>query len=56
MLDFLGGDDAEVGDLGKPGAAVAGHEDVFRLDVAVDHAFGVGRAEAFGDLAGDGEG
>ncbi len=32
------------------------HENVFRLDVAVDHSFGVGRAEAFGDLAGDGEG
>ena len=53
---LLGGHDAEVGDLGKPCGGVALQENVFRLDVAVDHAFGVGRAEAFGDLAGDGEG
>ena len=53
---LLGGHDAEVGDLGKPCAGVALHENVFRLDVAVDHAFGVGCATAFGDLAGDGEG
>ena len=53
---LLGGDDAEVGDLGLPAGAVAGQEDVFRLDVAVDHAASVGGGEALGDLAGEVEG
>ena len=50
---FLGGDDAEVGDLGLPATGVAGQEDVLRLDVAVDHAAGVRGCQAGGDLAGD---
>jgi len=53
---FLGGDDAEVGDLGLPAGGVAGEKDVLRLDVAVYHAAGVRGGQAGGDLAGEGEG
>jgi len=50
---FLGGDDAEVGDLGLPAGGVAGEEDVLRLDVAVNHAAGVRGGKTGGDLAGE---
>ena len=49
---LLHGGDAEVEELGSLGSVVASsEEDVFRLHVAVDDAFGVGRAEAEGDTA-----
>ena len=50
---LLGGDDAKVGDLGNPAVAVAGHENVVGLDVAMDHSVRVGGRQALGDAAGD---
>ena len=44
------GGDAEVGDLHPP---VAVHEDVLRLDVAVDHPVVVGELERLADLRHD---
>ena len=48
-------DDAKVHDLGNPLSAIARHQDVFRLDVAMHHAFGVRRAQSLRNAAHDSE-